>query len=138
MIGKLRERGLKVTPQRLAIIDVLIAKRFLHPSASQVFSEAVKRISHLSLSTVYGALQAFSRHGLIKTLEFDHVENRYEVNLEEHINLICEVCGRIIDYRGPQSVDQREITAETGFRVCRTRLEYYGRCRECLPGGGEG
>ena len=47
MIGKLRERGLKVTPQRLAIIDVLIAKRPLHPSASQVFSEAVKRISQI-------------------------------------------------------------------------------------------
>jgi Fur family peroxide stress response transcriptional regulator len=138
MIEKLRDRGLKITPQRRAIIDILVEQRPLHPSAPQVFREAEKKGKPLSLSTVYATLHEFSRHGLIKTLEFDQMENRYEMNLEEHINLICEGCGKIIDYPVPPSVDQGTLTKATGFRVRKTRMEYYGCCRECLPGGSTG
>jgi len=135
MIEKLRHRGMKITPQRLAIIDILIENQPLHPSAAQVFREAEKRGRHLSLSTAYATLHEFSRHGLIRTLEFDQMDNRYEVNLDEHVNLICEGCGRIIDYPVPLSVDQTTLAKDTGFRVHKTRMEYYGCCRECQLGG---
>ena len=64
-------------------------------------------------------------------LEFDEMENRYEGNLEEHINLICERCKKILDYKVPIAVDRREVAKKTGFSVTDTRLEYYGLCREC-------
>lgn len=134
MIESLREKGLKVTSQRLAVIDVLIEQRFLHPSAARVFAEATGRGYRLSLSTVYATLREFSRHGLIRTLEFDQMENRYELNLEEHINLICERCGRIRDYPVSLAVSEETLLAHMGFRVRRTRMEYYGCCRECLRG----
>ena len=71
MIKKMREKGLKLTPQRLAIIDVLIEKNLLHPSASLIYNEAKRRTSGLSLSTVYFTLNELSKHGIIKMLEFD-------------------------------------------------------------------
>jgi Fur family transcriptional regulator, peroxide stress response regulator len=132
MIERLREKGFKITPQRLAIIDALIKQRLLHPSAIWVYREAKKRSRTLSLSTVYATLNDFSRYGLIKTLEFDQLENRYEVNMEEHVNLICSRCGKIVDYRDPVAVEKERLEAETGFRVLKTRMEYYGLCRECL------
>ncbi len=134
MIERLREKGLKITPQRLAIIDALFEMRQLHPTASQVLRKAEGNGKHLSLSTTYAALHEFTRHGLIKTLEFDQMENRHEVGLDEHVNLICEGCGKIIDYPLALSVDKAKLTETTGFLVHKTRMEYYGCCRECLLG----
>jgi Fur family peroxide stress response transcriptional regulator len=131
IIDQLRERGLKITSQRLAIIEVLIEQRHLHPGARLVYEEARKKKQGLSLSTVYATLNELSSLGIIKTLQFDEMENRYEGNLEEHINLICKKCKKILDYRAPMTVDQREVAKKTGFSITDTRVEYYGLCREC-------
>ena len=131
IIAQLREKGLKVTAQRLAIIDVLIEQRNFHPGAYLVYKKAKKKKKSLSLSTTYATLNELCRHGIIKTLQFDKMEDRYEGNLEEHINLICERCGKILDYRVPIAVDKRKVAKKTGFSVTDTRLEYYGLCREC-------
>ncbi len=131
IIKQLRERGLKVTPQRLAIIEVLIEKKDFHPGARLVYEEAKKKKKSLSLSTTYATLNELSRHGIIKTLQFDKMENRYEGNVEEHINLICERCKKILDYKVPIAVDQRVVAKKTGFAITDSRLEYYGCCREC-------
>ena len=128
---ELKAKGLKLTPQRLAIIEVLIEKRDLHPGARSIYEEAKKRKKSLSLSTTYATLNEFSRLGIIKTLQFDSMENRYEGNPEEHLNLVCERCGKILDYGVPPVANQQEITKKTGFLVTDTRLEYYGYCRKC-------
>lgn len=132
IIQKLRHKGLKITPQRLAIIDVLIENGEAHPGAYLVYDKAKMKSKGLSLSSVYATLNEFSRHGIIKTLEFDRLENRFEMNLEEHINLVCEKCGRIIDYKIPPTISQREIAQETGFMVIDKRMEYYGYCPDCI------
>jgi Fur family peroxide stress response transcriptional regulator len=131
IIKQLRERGLKVTPQRVAIIEVLIEQRDSHPGARLVYEEAKKKKKSVSLSTTYATLNELSQHGIIKTLQFDKMENRYDGNLEEHINLICEKCKKILDYKVPIIVDPRRVVKKTGFSITDTRLEYYGYCREC-------
>ncbi len=139
IITRLKERGLKVTPQRMAVIEVLIEQRDLHPGARLVYKEAKKKKKSLSLSTAYATLNELSRHGIIKTLQFDKMENRYETNREEHINLICERCKKILDYKVPIAVDQKGVAKKTGFSITDTRLEYYGYCRECRKDkGGKG
>lgn len=131
LIKKMREKGLKLTPQRLAIVDVLVEKDLLHPSARVVYDAAKRRTRHLSLSTVYFTLNELSKHGIIKTLEFDKMENRYEGNLTDHINLVCKGCHAIADYRIPIVIDSKELTRKTRFWVTGTRLEYYGYCQKC-------
>jgi len=76
IITKLKESGLKITPQRLVIIEVLIKKKDFHPGARLVYEEAKKKKKSLSLSTTYATLNELSRHGIIKTLQFDKMENR--------------------------------------------------------------
>ena len=131
IIKKLREKGLKLTSQRQAIIEVLVEKRDLHPGASQVYHEAKKKKKSLSLSATYATLNEFSRLGIIKMLQFDRMENRYEGNLEDHINLICERCKKIMDYKVSIGVDASKVAKKTGFSITDTRLEFYGYCREC-------
>jgi Fe2+ or Zn2+ uptake regulation protein len=130
IIQRLREKGLKLTTQRLAIIEVLVDKTPLHPSADLIYREARKKVK-MSLSTVYATLNEFSKHGIIKMLEFDRIENRYEVNTTEHINLICKGCKKIIDYKPPFTIDTDEIAKRFSFQVTDSRFEYYGYCQEC-------
>lgn len=131
MKKRMREKGLKLTPQRLAIVDALIEKNITHPSARVIYHEARKRTRGLSLSTVYLTLNELSRHGIIKMLEFDKMENRYEGNITDHINLVCKECHDIIDYKTPILVDSKEVIRRARFWVTDTRLEYYGYCLKC-------
>jgi Fe2+ or Zn2+ uptake regulation protein len=131
IIKKLKERNLKLTPQRLAIIDALMENTLLHPGASLIYREARKKAKSLSLSTVYATLDELSRHGIIKILEFDKMENRYEGNIAAHINLVCKGCQKIMDYKLPISIDLREVAKKAHFWISDTRLEYYGYCQEC-------
>ena len=131
IIKKLREKGLKLTSQRQAVIDVLVDKTPVHPSAAFIYQEARKKVKSLSLSTVYSTLNELSKHGIIKMLEFDRMENRYEATMTEHINLICKGCKKIVDYKPPFIIDTDEISKKCRFRVTDSRLEYYGYCQEC-------
>ncbi len=132
LIRQIRAKGFKITPQRLAIVDALIENGHLHPGANLIYEQARKKAKSVSLSTVYATLAYFSRQGLIKSLEFDRMENRYDVDLREHVNLVCRQCGKIEDYSIPPSVEPKDVARKSGFMVTDARMEYYGHCRDCL------
>jgi Fur family transcriptional regulator, peroxide stress response regulator len=131
ILKKLRERRLKLTPQRLAIIDALIENTSLHPGASLIYKEAKKKTPSLSLSTVYATLDELSQLGMVKMLEFDRMENRWEGNTAAHINLVCRGCSRIMDYSPSLAINLKEVARRARFRVTDTRLEFYGTCEAC-------
>ncbi|HQH17659.1 MAG TPA: Fur family transcriptional regulator [Smithella sp.] len=132
LVSQLREKGLKLTPQRLAIIDALVEKCDIHPGATLIYKESRKEAKRVSLSTVYATLKEFSENGLIKQLEFDRMENRYDGNLSDHVNLICKRCGNISDYHIPANLEPKDIARKSGFVVTDTRIEFHGYCRDCL------
>lgn len=126
----MREMGLRITQQREAVLDHLLSTRD-HPSARQIWKAAKKKVPGISLSTVYNSLAELSRLGLIKALEFNEMENRYEGNLAQHINLICTRCGRISDYMTAHTIDMEQVREITRFRASHSRFELYGICAEC-------
>ncbi len=132
LISQLRGKGLEITQQRLAAIDALVENRLKHPGATLIYKETRKKLKSISLSTVYATLKEFSEQGLIIALEFDRIENRYDGNLSEHINLICKRCAAISDFDLPSSIEPKDIMRKSGFVVTDTRMEYYGYCRDCL------
>ncbi|OPY76371.1 MAG: Peroxide-responsive repressor PerR [Syntrophorhabdus sp. PtaU1.Bin153] len=116
--------GLKLTPQgrwssrRLSRRGICVPVPVPH-------EEAKKKERSLSLFTTCMTLNVFSRLGIIKALQFDSQESRYEVNLEKHVNPICDGHGGIIDCKVPPFVDQQEIASKTGFSVTGNRLELW-------------
>jgi Fur family ferric uptake transcriptional regulator len=132
ILRKLKESGLKLTSQRLAIIDVLMENTLLHPGASFIYQKAKKKVKGLSLSTVYYTLNEFSIQGIIKMLEFDKMENRYEGNTFNHLNLVCIGCGSIQDFPKTLPISPKEVEKQMGFRPYEMRFEYHGYCKECL------
>ena len=129
----MRDKGLRLTPQREAILDYLLSTNE-HPSARRIFENVRKKVPRICLSTVYGTLAELSKHHIIKELEFAEMENRYEANLAQHINLVCVRCGKIEDYLTAHTIDMEQIRQATRFRALQSRFELYGVCAACARG----
>ena len=127
---RLRERGYKLTSQRLAIIS-LLSKDMTHPGAADILKKIRKSLPQVSMSTVYYTLDILKKEGLIQELEFYDQDNRYDINISSHINLICKKCGRIEDLSGGISLSYMQIQQKTDFQPVAMRYEYYGYCKEC-------
>jgi len=130
VISILRERGLRITRQRDAILDYLLSTEE-HPSARRVWEKVRERVPGVSLSSIYGTLSELKSQEVIKEIEFDEMENRYEGNLDPHINLICVHCGKITDYETARFIDPRRVEQTARFQVIRSRFELYGVCEGC-------
>jgi len=130
LISSLREKGYKLTPQRLEIIKLLSHDRS-HPGAMDILEKVRQKAPKISMSTVYYTLDMLKKEGLIRELEFYDRDNRYDVNLLNHVNLICWRCGKIEDFTEAVPFSSEMIEAQTGFRPVGMRFEYYGYCKGC-------
>lgn len=129
-IARIREKGLRLTAQRMAVLDYLCSTDE-HPSARKIFENVRKSLPRVALSTVYGILAQLSKNHIIKALEFNEMENRYEANLSQHINLVCLRCGKISDYLTPYTIDLERIRETSRFCAFQSRFELYGICESC-------
>jgi Fe2+ or Zn2+ uptake regulation protein len=138
MVTALRESGCRITSQRTAIIDYL-SGRTDHPSARQIFDALAESEPGLSLATVYNTLGTLVELGLLRALEFEAADNRYDTHLGPHVNLVCTECGRIEDFDHELPVSPGAVMERTGFDATDFRVEYRGicaRCRRDRPAGG--
>ena len=131
LMKSLREKGYKLTPQRLAIIR-LLSKDTSHPGAMDILKRVREKAPEMSMSTVYYTLDILKKEGLIMELEFYDRDNRYDVNVSNHINLICKRCGKIEDFSKILFLSSKMIEDKTGFRPVGMRFEYYGYCKSCV------
>jgi Fe2+ or Zn2+ uptake regulation protein len=130
LIATLRDKGYKLTPQRLEIIK-LLARDMSHPGAGDILKKVRKAVPRISMSTVYYTLDMMKKEGLIQELEYYDTDNRYDINVSDHINLVCTKCGRITDFMGDMPSFSKAVEKETGFKPASMRFEYYGYCKEC-------
>lgn len=130
LIKNLKEKGYKLTPQRVEIID-LLSKDTTHASAMDIFKKVRKRAPQISVSTVYYTLDILKKEELIRELEFYDRDNRYEINVSNHLNLICTKCGKIEDFMQELPISTQVVEKKKGFQPFQMRFEYYGHCKEC-------
>ena len=132
LVKQLKEVGLRVTPQRLAIYRAL-AMSDAHPTAQELFEQLYRKLPSLSPATVYNTLQTLVRHGLIHEIgEAGDGAIHYDANPAPHINLICTRCHRVEDFFDV-SFDgfAEEVIDRSGYQVQGMRIAYYGLCPRC-------
>ncbi len=113
LIGKLEERGFKITPQRLAIVDALVEQGHLHPGARLVYEGGKEEKKEFELiDRLCDAQRAFSTWHHQKRFSLIRWKTATKRICEEHINLICERCKKILDYKVPIAIDQRGVAEE--------------------------
>ena len=95
--GKLIEKGLKVTPQRIAILEAII-KLNNHPTAENIIDYIRKNHPNISVATVYKVLDALVENGLIEKVKTEKGIMRYDAVMESHHHVYCSDSERIEDY----------------------------------------
>lgn len=136
MTARLRSAGLRISPQRRAILEVL-AESPGHPSAEAVYRIVLPRFPDMSLATVYKTIAELKRHGEVLELQFSDRDNRYDgLCPVPHPHLICLGCGAIVDPSLPVLEGMAEtLAATTGYLVTSHRLDFYGLCPVCREQG---
>ena len=129
---RLKELGIRLTPQRLAIAEVVINSGD-HPSVKDVYERVKVFFPYVTLATVYSTLDVLERAAIVRELPFQR-QSRYDANLSPHANLVCVGCGTVVDADVGQNMaaDLRSIVeSESEFEVASQRVDFYGWCSGC-------
>lgn len=131
---RLREQGLKVTPQRMAIYSMLCNTK-VHPTAESVWEEIKKDFPAVSFNTVYTTLSTLEQAGLIQRLHIGGNTAHYDAHIAPHIHLHCNNCGSVEDYTEDCGVDLLALGHQIGdkaeYTVGKVELNVYGLCANC-------
>lgn len=95
--SRLQEKGLKVTPQRMAILEAML-ELDNHPDAEHVLTHIRKKHPNISIATVYKVLEVFTECGLIRKVKTEKDAMRYDAILESHHHIYCSDSDKIEDY----------------------------------------
>jgi Fe2+ or Zn2+ uptake regulation protein len=131
------QAGWRFTRQRAAVFSFLRAAHS-HPTAEQVFAGVRKEVPHISLATVYKALEALVDAGLAARVPDEHGPTRYDGRSDAHYHLRCERTGQLQDLPlpydpqlpaklAPELVEQLR---QQGFEITGHRLELVGHFRK--------
>jgi Fur family peroxide stress response transcriptional regulator len=127
--GKYRDAGLRLTPQRLAILAYLEGNR-QHPSAEDVYRAVRRKFPTMSFATVYNTLETLKRQGAVAELSLEAGRKRFDPDTRPHHHLICIICKRIVDVYSA-SGPALPRAARAGFKVLGSHIEFYGLCPSC-------
>jgi len=129
-----RSKGLRITPQRLAVFRVL-AEGDGHPSVEEVWDYVRAGLPTVSLKTVYEALHELEAVGEIRLARFGTGSWRVELNpVHHHGHLVCDRCGAVCDVEAdyPNLVVPR--SQRRHFVVGRAEVVFAGLCDSCAEG----
>jgi len=135
--AQLRQRGLHVTAQRLAVMRAVAAAP--HGTADRIADLVRDEIGTISLQSIYNALGLLAAEGLIRKIEPAGAPARFEDRVgDNHHHVICRLCGAVADVdcaRGPAPC----LTANDahGYDIDEAEVIYWGRCPKCRPRAGK-
>jgi len=131
-LDSLKTTGVRITPQRHAILEFLIDS-MIHPTADDIYKALADKFPNMSVATVYNNLRVFREVGLVKELTYGDAASRFDFITGDHYHMICESCSKIVDFHYPGLNEVEQLASHvTGFEVNSHRLEVYGTCPECI------
>ncbi|MDA8084533.1 MAG: transcriptional repressor [Nitrospiraceae bacterium] len=129
MMAKYKDIGIKLTPQRLAILGYLEGNK-AHPSAEDIYNDLHAKYPTMSFATVYTTLATLRAKGCISELSIDPDKKRFDPNTSDHNHLICTSCKRVVDITVPFDLTLPEDSA-SDFMITGSHVEFFGICPEC-------
>lgn len=139
---KLKEDGYKLTPQRKAIVDVIIGKIGSHLTVEEIFDLVKKEKPEIGLATVYRTLDLMHNEELVTRLDLQDGSTRYELTRYDeqhtHHHLICVSCSKVLEFMDDllEPIED-EIENQYKFKILDHSLKFYGICHECAKEGKE-
>lgn len=138
-INLLRERGLKVTNQRIGVLETLASYPDKHLTAEEIYDKVKQEYPEIGLATVYRTIQLLLELHLIDKISLNDGCVRYEIarldsskTKHHHHHLVCLSCGNVFSFEDDLLEELEEkIKEKTDFCVVDHEVKLYGYCREC-------
>ncbi|MBU5472541.1 Fur family transcriptional regulator [Roseburia sp. MSJ-14] len=135
----LKEKGLKITKQRMVVLKALASCEDKHLTAEEIYEIVKADFPEIGLATVYRTIQLLVGLDLVESIQLGDGYVRYEIGkfqgeeTHHHHHLICLECGKIISFRD-DLLDELEarIMESASFQVINHEVKLYGYCKECL------
>lgn len=135
----LKANGLKVTTQRIVILEVLEDRPNEHLTAEEIYECVKEKYPEIGLATVYRTIQLLSELNLIDKLNLDDGFVRYEIGKQgngvpshHHHHLICLGCGKVLTFQDDllETLEQK-IQSTMNFQIKDHEVKFYGYCEAC-------
>ena len=126
--ARLRAAGLRVTPQRVAVLEALAASS--HPTADDIYRQVAQHHPGIGLATIYNTLATLTERGQVLTVAAPD-GRRYDLRTEEHQHIRCRRCGRWADLPAWNDRDWQARATPAGWAVDDWTLLAEGLCPVC-------
>jgi Fur family transcriptional regulator, ferric uptake regulator len=128
----LQSVNMRNTAGRRAVL-AYIAEAKSPLSVDQIQNAPSVRALKLDQATVYRIVNALSKKGILRSVNFQENKSRYELaSHEHHHHVVCTNCGAVKDVEDCIKSDaQKRIEKETGFKITSHALEFFGLCPTC-------
>lgn len=131
-LSRLRAKGYRLTPQRLAILDLLRDAEG-HLTPSEVYKQASQKLPGLTEATVYRTLNFLAEQGLVLVAHIGHGQLVYEYAQHNHHHLICKNCGEMMEVEHQELKQLYEnFLDKTGYQIDTVHAAFFGYCPKCL------
>ncbi|MDY0321075.1 MAG: Fur family transcriptional regulator [Arcobacteraceae bacterium] len=126
----LRQRNIKVTPQRLALVTELRDKG--HLNIEELYNSLKKKFPSISLATIYKNLNAMIENCFVEEVKIPYAKSKYEIAKDLHSHVVCEECGKVCDIDiDLSSVLKCDTISNSGFEVQKSAFIVSGTCCDC-------
>lgn len=125
----LKNYHLKVTPQRLAIVQELDKEG--HLSIDDLYKELLDKFPTISLATIYKNINAMVEKLFVSEVKIAEKKSVYELIKDEHAHLVCTKCGMIQDINVDLELVSTFASTQNSFKINNTSLNFEGLCKDC-------
>jgi len=136
-VERFKKIGLRITPQRQAIVRLLDGNR-THPSAHSIYREILKEYPGISFATVYNTLSRLAEAGKIQELDIDPDKKRFDPCTAPHYHFYCRSCGKVLDIACDipflANLDPLDTRTVDGHQIDAVQLNFKGVCKDCADG----
>ncbi len=126
---QLVRKGIRPSYQRIKVLEYLHQNKG-HPTVDEIFNFLSPDIPSLSKTTIYNTLHAFVEAGLVRLVNINDDEMRYDILLSDHGHFQCEACGTIFDFA--VDIDRIPIDGLNRFEINEKNVYFKGLCPNCL------
>ena len=131
ILQNLRTKGIRITDTRRAVLAYLVASHE-HPSAEKIYRDLLPQFPGMSLATVYNNIKVLIDEGVVSEIKVRNDTTTYfDFMGHEHLNVVCEKCGRIADVEIDVPDLREEAASKSGYRITKTQMTVYGICPDC-------
>jgi len=128
-VALLKENNLKVTPQRLTIVEELYTHG--HVNIDDIYKALQSKFPSVSLATIYKNINAMIEISFLSEVKIPKQKSVYELTKMEHSHVVCSECNSIMDVAVDTSDLLKQASELSDYTLSRSSIVFNGICKDC-------